>query len=300
MKILLAIAMLALTRAEIIERMKAPPLTMVQGLVSVYGNCDSARRREYQQPIAGFAADICRKLYAGNGLKESRFTSPRIVITIGDEQAAVTNVISTIRERDGEKQLRISLPSPEHSDVEALRAAVARGFFLAVKDVELSDEEAMREYRKTDPVLRAEDSMRALDAWRKEGESSGEEADEDFLKTMRTVHVPGMIFKSEAAVFGSRLYLYPDNYRFPFAGKYTELSFLEAIRVRHQDMRVRLAALKKVTEVVAFGGGHGEEMDDLVEGYSKFLRELATGEDNDAELYAEIQALYEKLKGMCK
>ena len=65
MSVLAAFVVLALTRAEIIERMRTPPITMVQGLVSVYADCDAEQRREYQQPVAAFAANICRTMYAG-------------------------------------------------------------------------------------------------------------------------------------------------------------------------------------------------------------------------------------------
>ena len=42
------IAMLALTRAELVARMKAPVLTMSEGLVQVYADCPEDMRIEYQ------------------------------------------------------------------------------------------------------------------------------------------------------------------------------------------------------------------------------------------------------------
>ena len=56
--LLAVIALLALTRAELVARMKAPVLTMTEGLVKVYADCPEDMRRDYQMPVARFAADV--------------------------------------------------------------------------------------------------------------------------------------------------------------------------------------------------------------------------------------------------
>ena len=45
--LLLSLALLALTRAEILERFKAPVVTQSDGLVKVYANCPEDMRREF-------------------------------------------------------------------------------------------------------------------------------------------------------------------------------------------------------------------------------------------------------------
>ena len=60
--LLAVIALLALTRAELVARMKAPVLTMTEGLVKVYADCPEDMRRDYQMPVARFAADTVKSL----------------------------------------------------------------------------------------------------------------------------------------------------------------------------------------------------------------------------------------------
>jgi len=295
---LFAILFLALTRSEIIERMRTPPVVMVQGLVAVYADCDGAQRREFQHPVAGFAADVCRTLYAGSGMHERKFEHPGIVISVGDSREADTNVVSSVKLREGERYLKITLPSPGYSDREALRVAVARGFFLAVKGEDLDALSARRALREVDPRLRAGDQLNELGLWQSQGVSDTDLDDEEFLKIMRTVHLPGVALAAEKRIFASRMYLYPDHFRWPFAGKYESLSLRDAIRVRHRDPRVRLAAFNKITETVTFGGGHGEAMDEVVAGYCGFLTALAKGVDNDAELFVALDELEKRLKGL--
>lgn len=296
-----SILLLALTRAEIIDRMKAPPITVVQGLVSVYGDCGKERRRTFQQPIAMFAGDVCRDLYQKNSLKESRFPEPRIVIHIGDSEGGETNVVTHVSRRDGDKpRFKILLPSPAHSDMDALRLAVVRGFCLAVLDKELDDAGANAFCRSLDPVLRAEDDLAKLDAWRDEGAVDAETSDEDMLKEMRKVHVPGRILKSELRSFASRLYLLPGFHRHRFAGKYECVSFREAIGVREEDPRIRLAAYRKIPELIIHGGGHGEEMDAAVAAYCEFLNKLAIGTDEARLLEAMLDVADRKLKELEK
>ena len=65
MLVLTTALLLALSRAEIIERFKAPVVTQSDGLVKVYANCPEDMRREFQTPIARFAADTVQMLYQG-------------------------------------------------------------------------------------------------------------------------------------------------------------------------------------------------------------------------------------------
>ena len=104
MNVLAAILLCALSRAELIERFRAPVVTQVDGLVSVRANCPADMRREYQLPIAGFVSDVCRTLYAGCRIKQKRFAQPGIVVTIGDVRTNVTNVVSRVQTRsDGSR-----------------------------------------------------------------------------------------------------------------------------------------------------------------------------------------------------
>ena len=72
--LLLSLALLALTRAEIIERFKAPVVTQADGLVRVFADCPEDMRREFQSPIARFAADTVQTLYQGLAKKPVRMS----------------------------------------------------------------------------------------------------------------------------------------------------------------------------------------------------------------------------------
>ena len=73
-----------LTREEIIARFRAPPTTRVSGLVQVIADCPADMRREYQGPIARFAADICNDLYRHRRVQPVLFKEPGLIIHIGD------------------------------------------------------------------------------------------------------------------------------------------------------------------------------------------------------------------------
>lgn len=292
-----SVLMLALTRAELIERMRTPPVTVVQGMVSVYADCGAERRNKYQKPVATFAGDICRELYAGCRIGERRFAECAIEIHLGDDTSGATNVIAAIRERaDGTRRMKILMPSPEHADMKALETAIVRGFALAVRNEELDDEGARKFLRTIDPVARAEDELAALDAWRDEGRFDGEMDDEAYLKNMRTVHVPGRILAPELRTFASRLYLYSGYERESLAGHGNMLSFREAAALRDSDPRIRLAAYRKITELMVFGGGHGDAMDAVVAAYCAFLNELAAGQDDSELLGKMLDAAEKQLK----
>ena len=63
--LLAGLVLMALTRAEIIERFRSPVVTQADGLVKVYADCPEDMRREFQSPIARFAADTVQTLYQG-------------------------------------------------------------------------------------------------------------------------------------------------------------------------------------------------------------------------------------------
>ena len=87
-----SILVLALTRAELLDRLKAPPVTQLDGLVQVYGDCPADMRREYQLPIASYVSDICRRLYAADNMRPQKFTDPGIVVRIGDVRTNIAGV----------------------------------------------------------------------------------------------------------------------------------------------------------------------------------------------------------------
>ena len=71
-----SILLLALTRAEVLERFKAAPITKVDGLVRVVADCPADMRREFQEPVASFVADVCRTLYRAASSSTSATCAP--------------------------------------------------------------------------------------------------------------------------------------------------------------------------------------------------------------------------------
>lgn len=274
--VIAAILMLALTRAEIIERMKAPPVYKVDGLVEVVANCPSDMRSEFQLPIAGFAADVCTSLYRGTGTRQTRFQEPGIVVYIGDVRTNVADVVSRRRKRgDGGYYTRIFLPAPGYSDLERFRLEVAKAFFVAVKGEEVDDEKAATALKESVPGYRVNERYERIERWLR-GEKV-ESDDEEMLRLQRAVLQPGVARVADVLRFASRLFIYPDVYSAPFCGKYHCCSFRDAIEMSRQDLRIRILALDKSSTIVVFGGGHGEALTAAAEAYSQFLRELAAG-----------------------
>lgn len=293
------IILCALTRAEIIDRFRAAVITQVDGLVRVYADCPSDMRREYQLPVAGFVSGVCRTLYSAQMRKQVKFKEPGIVVHIGDVRTNITNVVSRIEKRgDGTRFMRIYLPSPGHADMRALQLAAARGYFLAVAGETVDDAFAWQALRDADPVLRADDDRRDLRRWREQGVYSDGRDDEDYLTLQRKVLTPGRAERGDAAVFASRLYLYPPYYSMLFCGNRDRCTFAEAIALSHKDAIVRYMAMRKITEIALFGGGRGEKMSLAVDAYIAFLRALAAGKSTDTELESLLAAADEKLKGV--
>lgn len=294
MTLLASILLLALTRAEIIERMKAPPVTKVAGLVQVVADCPSDMRREYQSPIAGFAADICNTLYRAEKIQPRRFADPGIVIYIGDVRTNETEIAVTRRVRDdGSRFTRLRVPAPGFADLSRLRRETVKAFFLAVKGVEIDDRTADAAIRDADPELRAATEYESLGRWLRGEPVEGD--DEEMLRLQRAVLMPGVATVEDVLRFASRLYLYPEAYSSPFCGRYHLCGFRDAIWMAKKDLRVRFLAYEKSALVVAYGGGRGERLADAAVAYSGFLREIAAGKKSEDELAAMLDDAETKL-----
>lgn len=292
-----AILFAALSRAEFIERFRAPQVVQVDGLVQVRAECNAAMRREYQLPIAGFAADVCRRLYSAENLKEKHFAAPGIIIVIGDVVTNLTNVVvRTENRQDGSKSTKILVPAPGYADRQALCTAVVKGYFRAVHDLDLTEAEAQSRFRKAVPELKLADDYRALEEWY--AGKRGNEDDEKFLKLQRSILQPGVATKHDVEIFASRLYLYPPYFDQPFCGKYDGISFREAIRLVKEDPAIRAAARLKIQEAVVFSGGRGEKMSAAGIAYAAFLNDLVAGEKPENELNAELDIADTILKGV--
>lgn len=297
MNVFAAILVLALTRAELIERFRTPPVTQVEGLVQVYADCPADMRREYQVPVARYAADICRRLYQARAAPHRRFDDPGIIVHIGAVRTNIADVVvSTDTRANGDRFMRIKLPAPGYSDMDALRLAIVRGFYLALRGEELDDAGAALALRSTDPALRLEDERAELKRWRELGVAAEGHDDEYYLKQLRKVSNPGHASREDVAVFASRLMLYPPYYSLPFCGRFTGCTFRDAIELSKTDPVVRLAAVKKSRELLVFGGGRGDRMTAAAQAYSDFLVELARGKISAEELGTMLSEADDKLK----
>ena len=279
-----AFVVLALSRAEIIDRFKTAPITMVDGLVQVFADCPADMRDEYHMPVSEFVSRLCRELYSVPGARRRSFKSPGIVVHLGDSRTNNTAVVvQRISRGDGTKFTRITLPAPGYSDIGKMRLETVKAFYLAVADEELDDNAAVQRLRATDPVLRAEDKYAEL-----EMVESGDAVvdDDEYLKLCRTVIMPGIASETDVRRFAARLHLYPEIYSEPFCGKYDSCSFAEAVDMAARDPRIRFHALKKSPEIIVYGGGRGESLSKAAEAYSQFLMELAAYKKTPAELKA--------------
>ena len=294
MSVLAAALVLALTRAEIIERFKAPPVTKVSGLVQVVADCPADMRKEYQTPIAGFVADLCRTLYRAERMQEVKFAEPGIVVYLGDVRTNQTNVVVRTRSREGGARFtRLYVPAPGFADLATLRRETVKAFYLAVKDVTMDDAEADRLLLAANPALKVADEYARLDRWLK-GERV-EEDDEHYLRLSRSVLEPGVARPEDVTRFASRLFLYPEVYSSPFCGKYDCCSFRDAIAMARKDVRIRFLAYAKSPQVVAYGGGRGDLLLEAAMAYSVFLRELAAYTKSEEELRTLLEDADTKL-----
>ena len=268
-----AMIVLALTRAEIIDRFKVAPVTTVDGLVQVFADCPPDMRKEYHLPVSEFVSNVCRDLYTVPGMRKRSFKEPGIVVYIGDGRTNDPSVVARrMARRDGSRFTRIYLPSPGYSDIEKMRMETVKAFCLAVDGETLDDAGAANRLRAVDPELRAEDKYAEIEKI-ENGEKTVD--DDAYLKLCRTVITPGRASESDVRRFASRLYFYPEIYSQPFCGKYDTCSFADAIDMAAIDPRIRFHALKKSSEMIVFGGGRGEGLLAAATAYSRFLSELA-------------------------
>lgn len=301
MTVLASILLLALTRAELVDRLRAAPMTKCDGLVRVYGDCPADMRREFMGSVAGAAADVCRSLASAQSLKLSRFSEPGIVIHIGDIRTNVTNVVMRSSTRsNGDRYARIYLPAPGAADLRSFQLSVIRAFYLAVKNEVIDDATAYAALVAANPDLRVAEERAELADWRERGSYAPGKSDEDYLQLQRKVLKPGVAAQDDVLTFASRLRLYPMAYALPFCGKYDSCTFAEAILHAKTDPSVRLAAFVKSRQVAIFGGGRGEELASVAEAYSSFLMELARFKKTEIELARLLSEADEKLKGLMR
>lgn len=297
-----AILLLALSRAEMLERFRAPVVTQADGLVRVFSDCPEDMRREYQMPVARFAADTVRNLFRGVSAKPVKFKRTGIAIYVGEGRTNDPTVVARAFTNGSEVVTRIYLRAPGFADLARLRAEVAKGFFRSLKGIEVSDEDAVAAYRAGDPALRVEDERMRLERWLATGK--GVANDEEGLRLMRKVIQPGVASRRDVLTFASRLYFYPPQYDLLFAGKYDCLSFADAIRLAPTVPALRPLARRKAMEVTAYGGGRGDALTTAAVAYSIFLIELAKGEKDETDLRSLLDiadtllnVAYEKSEG---
>ena len=272
---------MALTRAEIIERFKSPVITQADGLVKVYADCPEDMRREFQMPIASFAAETVKTLYQGRAKKAEHFSKPGIVIYVGDGRTNLTDVVAQVSTNDGQVVSRIRIRAPGYADLHRLRLEIVKAFARSVERKDLSDDEAVEFYRQADPALRVFDERMKLEDWLA---GRGTCDDENGLRLMRKVFEPGKASRRDILIFASRLYLYPPQRDARFLGRFDSLSFREAVKFGRIDALVRLMAYCKANDLPVLGGGRGEELAAAVEAYRTFLLEFAKGEKDEQEL----------------
>ena len=283
---------MALTRAEIIARFKAPVITQADGLVRVYADCPEDMRREFQGPVARFAADTVQKLYQGLAKRPVRFQREGIMIRIGDVRTNLTEVTAQVVTNDSRVVSRIRVMAPGYADLSRLRLEVIKAFYRSVEHREISDREAVAAYRRADPELRVFDERMKLEDWLA---GRGTKDDEEGLRLMRRIFKPGESSPRDVLIFASRLYLYPPQHDVRFLEKYDRLSFAEAVRLGREDPIVRLVAYAKAFDLPVLGGGRSPELTAAASAYQEFLLQFAAGKADEGELQALLDAADEKL-----
>jgi len=275
--------MLALTRAEIVQRMRTPVVTQADGLVRVFANCPEDMCREYQSPVARCAADTVSLLYRGLKMKPIRFESPQIIVHLGDVRTNVTSVVARVTTNDNEIVTRIYLKSPGGANLEQFKTEIVRAFYRSVRKIELSEDAARQAMNEADPDYHVAIRRAKIEAWlagdrSARGAVDDESWDEEHLTLMRKVLKVGVSSPRDVQTFASRLYFYPPLFSEPFEGGRTVLSFSEAIDLVGRDERLRDLAQRKAVEIAAFGGGRSEELGVASAAYVVFLTELSKEE----------------------
>lgn len=294
MTLVASILMLALTRAEIIERFKNPPVTKADGLVQVFADCPSDMRHEYQAPVSSFVAEVCTTLSTALKERPGHFTQPAIIVYVGDIRTNNSQVVSREQVRpDGSVCTRIRLLAPGFTDTDQLRRETVKAFYRAVTGERIDDQTADRRFREADPRLRVAEEYDSIARWMRGERMDGD--DEKYLKLMRSVLAPGKSYPDDILRFASRLYLYPEIHSEPLCHKYQCMDFRTAAQNVNKDLRIRVLAYLKAPELIAFGGGRGEKLADASMLYSAFLREIAKGKMSEADLLAMLDAADLKL-----
>ena len=292
MPVLATVLLVALTRAEIIERFKAPVITQADGLVQVYADCPEDMRKEFQGPVARFVADTVQTLYQGLAKRPERFSKAGIMVHVGDVRTNLTEVTAQVSTNDSRVLTRIRVKSPGYADLYRFRVEVIKAFYRSVEKRELSDDEAVAAYRHAVPELRILDDRMKLEDWLA---GRGTKDDEEGLRMMRKVFEPGKSSPRDILIFASRLYLYPPQHDLRFLGKYDRLSFSEAVRFGRIDSIARLVAYQKALELPVLGGGRSPELTAAANAYQAFLLAFAKGETDEKDLKALLDAADERL-----
>ena len=269
-----------LSRAEMIERFKAPILSPADGFVKVFATCSVDIRREYQAPVARFAGETVTALARAAKAPRTRFESPSVIIHLGDVRTNRTDVVVRVATNDAQVVTRLYLPSPAHADLSRLRLELVRAYCRAREGLELTDAEAEERWRMTDPDYRLAQDLRRLQDWLEKGAGDGDEG----LRLLYRVFRPGTLSRIEARVFASRLWLYPPSFDEPFAGRFDSLSFADAIRYAKDDPAIRRAARLKADEMPVFGGGRGDKLKTAAMIYRAFLLALADEKTSPEDL----------------
>ena len=173
---------------------------------------------------------------------------------------------------------------------------MVKGYCRAIHALDLDDEAALAKIRSAYPEMKLEDDYRSLQEWY-DGKR-GKEDDEKFLKLQRAVLQPGVATKHDVEIYASRLFFYPTTFEDKFCGKFDCVSFREAIPLAKIDPRLRLAAYRKIQEVMLFASGRGEKMSAAGVAYAEFLNEFYKYEKTEAELTALLDVAEIVLKGV--
>jgi hypothetical protein len=284
-----AILALALSRSDLIDRMKAHDEVRFHGSVNVVASCPQEMRKTYHKPVANFAAGVYQRLAVYHNHRLSHANSPYVTVYIGDGTTNDTRVVAINKTlKSGARETIMYLCAPQYSDMDKFLAEVVKSFYWAIDGEKIDDETALRRFRAVDPLMRAEDEMMSIRAWKNGIYEKGAD-DEEYLERVRSVSLPGKAFPDEVLLFASRLRLYPLRHDEPFLGVHDSCNFKEAITLAKKDVRIRFIAHKKMVEILAYGGGRGESLSEAASLYAKFLNELTRGNMADAELLSMLE-----------
>lgn len=270
----------ALTRAELIERVRAPVLVRADGLVQVIAACPAEVRKAWQSTVAAYAGEVCETLRRSHRLPSKRYAEPRISVVLGS-RSNDTSVVYR-EEEPSAGRIRIMLPDPAHAEPAALQRHLVRAWYCTVLASNLDERAAAAVLRNASPQWRANWARDQLARWQRGELVEGD--DETMLQMRRTVYEPGCATLGDVLLFAARLRLYPQFYGLDFCGRYPELTFADAARLGAADPRIRLAACTKVTEIAAWAAGRGPELAAAAQAYVDALMAIAARRLSVAEM----------------